>query len=100
MDLTAEEQSFFDAGQALDDEQTGGEPAAPTTIRRHRSRRRSRRSAARRTLRKLRTGGWGKAVLSLLLTAAAVWAGYWASMYVVNRDLPSPSELGVETRQR
>jgi hypothetical protein len=99
MELTREEQTFFEAGEAIDD-QTPEEAAA---LGRHRSRRRRRRSVTRRVnrrLRSLRSSGWGKIFLSLVLTVAAVAAGYRASMYVINRDLPSPSELGVEARGR
>ena len=39
-----------------------------------------------------------KAVISLVLTAVAVWAGYKASMYVANQDMPNPAEVGVVGR--
>jgi hypothetical protein len=99
MELSPEEQSFFEAGDAIDD----GPPAAgsqprPEGHHHHRTRRRSRRRITRRLRRQLRRSGWGKTVVAVLLTVVAVGAGYWASMYVLNRDLPSPAELGVEAR--
>jgi hypothetical protein len=96
MELSAEEQSFFDAGDAIDSplpEQTG----APRS---HRVRRRSRHSMSRQIRRQLRRSGWRKTTVSLILTVAAVCFGYWASMLVANRDLPDPTELGVQGRGR
>lgn len=96
MDLSPEEQSFFDAGNAIED----SSPAA-NEPHRHRSRRRSRRRSVTRKLRRtLRRSSWGKIVLSVILMTAAVGAGYWASMFVANRDVPTPAELGVEARGR
>jgi hypothetical protein len=54
----------------------------------------------RQLRRKFRNNGWGKTFLSGVLIVAAVYAGYWASMMVANRDLPDPSALGVEARGR
>jgi hypothetical protein len=95
-DLSPEEQSFFDAGEAL-------EPPLqdqPGALRRHRSRRRSRHHWSRDFRRNLRRSGWLKLSISLVLMVAAVGVGYWASMFVVNRDVPSPSDYGVESRGR
>jgi hypothetical protein len=68
---------------------------------RHRGRRRSRRSRLARNVRR----GWRRTklrrtVISIVLAAGAVWAGYRASMYVANQDMPSPAELGVEGRPK
>lgn len=41
-----------------------------------------------------------RTVISVILAAGAVWAGYRASMYVANQDMPSPAELGVEGRSK
>jgi hypothetical protein len=93
MDLSAEEQSFFEAGDAIDETPPGQEHR-----RRHRSRRRH--SVATRLRRKFHGKSWGKASLSALLMIAAVVVGYWASMSVANRALPDPSEFGVESQGR
>jgi hypothetical protein len=62
--------------------------------------RRSRSSRFARSVRKTwRRTRLRRAIISLFLTIAAVFAGYYASMYVVNRDVPSPAELGVEARR-
>jgi len=97
MELSPEEQSFFDAGEALDEAPFRQEGPAPGG---HQVRRRSRSSATRRLRRKLRKSGWGKTSLSAILMIAAVYVGYRASMSVANRDVPSPTELGVESRPR
>ena len=93
MELSSEEQSFFDAGDAIDEAppQVGDQP---------RRRRRSRRprSVASRLRRKFDGRRWGKASLSAILMIAAVLVGYWASVTVANRELPDPSEFGVESR--
>jgi hypothetical protein len=95
MELSPEEQSFFDAGDELDD------PAAPERARhRHRSRRHSRRHNLSAFRHRLANRGWRKLSLSLVLMIAAVIAGYWLSMFVANRDLPAPSDFGAETRGR
>jgi hypothetical protein len=93
MELSPEEQSFFDAGDEL-----SGPTPVESEPRRQRSGRRSRRHASSRFRRQLRNSRWGKTLLSAVLTIAAVWAGYWATMQVSNRDMPSPSELGVVGR--
>jgi hypothetical protein len=36
----------------------------------------------------------------LILTIGTVGIGYWLSTYMINRDLPSPSEFGVQPRGR
>jgi hypothetical protein len=95
MELSAEEQSFFEAGEAIDEA-----PSRPgdRSHRRHRSRRRH--SVSTRLRRKFHGRSWGKASLSVLLMIAAVAIGYWASMSVATRELPDPSEFGVESRGR
>jgi hypothetical protein len=96
MELSPEEQSFFDAGDALDPPSPSAEE--PQESHRHRSRRRSRRSMSHRLRRSLRRSGWRKTTVSVVVTIFAIYAGYQASMYVANRDLPSGAELGVEAR--
>ena len=109
MDLSPEEQSFFEAGDAFDEnedstaQRDGGQsPSAQESSDRyrHRGRRRARSPLPRRLRRKLRRSGWQKTIVSVVLTLAGIWAGYRASMYMVNRDLPSPDEIGVEARGR
>jgi hypothetical protein len=97
MDLSREEQSFFEAGDALDD--TG--PGESEARHRHRSRRRSsRHGAGRRIRRAIRRGGWFKATMSVILMIAAIGFGYWASMAVIDRSLPEATDLGVVPRGR
>jgi hypothetical protein len=96
LDLNPEEQAFFDAGDAS----PAPSPDDHPTIRRHRSRRRSRRHVVRRLRHKLSSRGWRRLSLSVVLTIVAIGAGYWVSMYVIGRDLPDPSEFGVQTRGR
>src|SRR5438045_2419391 len=98
MDLNPVEQSFFDEGDASE---------APLPVvnqaprrHRHRSRRHSRRALTRWLPRKLRDLRWGRSLLSLVLVIGAVSAGYWLSMYVSTRDLPDPSEFGVQSPGR
>ena len=94
MELSQEEQSFFDAGDALDEPPFREDGAS----RGHRVRRRSRGSLSRRLRRKLRKSRWGKTSLSAILMIAVVYLGYRASMSVASRDLPEPAELGVQGR--
>jgi len=96
MDLSPEEQSFFDTGDAL----SGPPQAADQAPHRRRSRRHSRRGFSHRVRTKLGGRGWRKAALSLILTIGTVGIGYWLSTYMINRDLPSPSEFGVQPRGR
>jgi hypothetical protein len=66
--------------------------------RRH-PRRRSRRDRFARNLRRSwRRTRLRRAVISLILAVGAVWAGYKASMYVANQDVPSPDQVGVVGR--
>lgn len=85
LDLSPEEQSFFDAGDAIDED-----PGASGQRRRHS--RRHRRSLSRR-LRNFRGGSWLRVTKSALLTIAAVWVGYRVSMMVVDRTLPDQGGL-------
>jgi hypothetical protein len=95
MDLSPEEQSFFDAGE----EMSGPQQPEDQGPRPHRSRRRSRRhSSHRHGIPRRRK--WFGAPLSVILTIAAVGAGYWVSTYVIQRDLPDPADFGVEVRGR
>jgi hypothetical protein len=101
LELSPEEQSFFDAGEELDTasgEQPGAEVPRPRHG--HYVRRRSRRRWSRKLRRKLRDGRWGMTIVSAILAVAAVWAGYKASMMVANQDVPDPAALGVEARSR
>jgi hypothetical protein len=41
-----------------------------------------------------------RAIVSLILTMGAIWAGYRASMYVANREAPTPEEVGVIGRDK
>jgi hypothetical protein len=93
-ELSPEEQSFFEAGDALEGPRQP-EGAAPQRLYR---RRRSRRHSSSRLSHKLRRSGWPKVIVTTVLAIGAVWVGYWASMLVANRDIPDPSELGVEKR--
>jgi hypothetical protein len=95
-DLSPEEQSFFDAGDAID-----GPPRPESgAARRQGSRRRSRHSFGRRLRHKLRNRALRKSSFSVVLVIVAVGAGYWASMFVANRRGPDPTELGVESGSR
>lgn len=61
--------------------------------RRH-GRRRSRRSRLLRKLRHtFRSRRLRKGILSIVLAAFTVSAGYWASMYVASQHIPSADEL-------
>jgi hypothetical protein len=97
MDLSREEQSFFEAGDAFDDSHA----AETRTPHRHRSRRRSRSSSFSRRLRRaIRRGSWLKTTVGVVLMIGAVGVGYWASMAVINRSLPDSADFGVEARHR
>jgi hypothetical protein len=105
MDLSPIEQSFFDEGDATGGApDAAGEPPPPRRSadgggsHRRRSRRRSRLPFARQLRRKLGNTRWRKTFVATILAIAAVAAGYRASMFVIDRDLPTPAELGVEAR--
>ena len=64
-------------------------------------RHRSRRSRLVRNVRR----GWRRTrlrrtIISFILAGGAVWAGYWASMYILQNEAPTPAELGVEARSK
>jgi hypothetical protein len=92
MDLSPEEQAFFDEGDAL----SGPAPVGAAVVHRRRSRRHSRHAFVDR----LRSRRWRRAWLASLLVVATVAVGYWVSMLVVGQDLPKASDLGVDTRGR
>src|SRR6187200_1684368 len=95
LDLSPEEQSFFDAG----DHEFGPPPAEGERRRHHRSHRHSRHHGRSRFWKKLRDSGWRKASFSALLMIVAIWAGYRFSMFLVNQDLPDPGQFGVQAKQ-
>jgi hypothetical protein len=90
LELSPEEQAFFDAGDSID--QSPPSPPGERTSR-HRSRRHHHRPWWQRRLRKLRGASWLKATKTTLLVIAAVWAGYRMSIMVIDRGLPDPTEL-------
>jgi hypothetical protein len=68
--------------------------------RRH-GRRRSRRGRfLRKVRRNWRRTRWRNTVISLIFAVGAITAGYWASMYVANQDVPAPEELGVQSLRK
>lgn len=85
LDLSPEERSFFEAGDAIDQG-----PPAQGQRRRH-SQRHDRRTWLRR-LRKLRGGRWLRVVKSVVVIIAVVWIGYRMSMLVAEQTLPDTTE--------
>jgi hypothetical protein len=71
MELSPQEQSFFDAGEAL-----SGPGAAAAAVQAPRRRRHSR-------------------TMPAVLAVVAVVAGYWVSMQVINRDIPNAADFGI-----
>jgi hypothetical protein len=92
LELSPEEQSFFDAGDAID------EGPAPEQHRRrrhhhsHHSHRHSRPSLVRQFRNRVRQAGWRRVARSLLLVAVTVMVGYFASMLVIERAPSGPYE--------
>lgn len=87
LELSPEEQSFFDAGEQLDTESGSPAPGASQRQGHHgpHGRRRSWRRLNRRIRRKIRERRWGKPILFAFLTVAAVGVGYKASMIVASQ---------------
>jgi hypothetical protein len=88
MELSPQEQSFFDAGDALSGPRS---PVAQAQRRRRHSHRHSRHSI--RTALRGRT--WRRKTATVVLTVVAVMAGYWVSMQVINRDIPNAADFGI-----
>jgi hypothetical protein len=90
LELSPEEKSFFDAGDAIDE----GPPPGPRRRRhsRHHSHRHSRQSLVRQLRNKVRQAGWRRVTRSLVLVAVTVIVGYFASMFVIERPPAGPYE--------
>jgi hypothetical protein len=91
LELSPEEQSFFDAGDAIDE----GLPPGPRRRRhhsRHHSHRPSHQSLAWQLRNKFRQAGWRRVTRSLVLVLVTVIVGYFASMFVIERSPAGPYE--------